>query len=194
MASPYLPPMYDKQLENLAFKIDDLEETYESCRFSDCTFDDTNLSEITFEDCTFTRCSFKRCGFKNTRLQDIRFEECEFLDIDFQDSAAILRKMTFDRCRIELSGFRDGGFEGMVMRSCQLTEVDFEYARCSNGDWRGSRFQRCIFEQTDLEDCDLRETQGLRMRPDRNFLKGAKFDPDGLYGLLAHHGIVLEGG
>ena len=23
------------------------------------------------------------------------------------------------------------------------------------------------------------------MRPDRNFLKGAKFDPDGLYGLLA---------
>ncbi|HAH36546.1 MAG TPA: hypothetical protein DCL81_08480, partial [Algoriphagus sp.] len=65
---------------------------------------------------------------------------------------------------------------------CNLTEVNFQ----------GSDLSGTVFDQTVLEKVDFRNTQNLRLDPEINKIKGARFDLYGLPGLLEKYGIIID--
>jgi hypothetical protein len=49
-----------------------------------------------------------------------------------------------------------------------------------------------VFDRTGLEKADFREALNFRIDPETNRIKGARFDLDGLPGLLVKWGIKVQ--
>jgi uncharacterized protein YjbI with pentapeptide repeats len=73
-----------------------------------------------------------------------------------------------------------------------MLEVDFTQSDLSGADFQGSDLSGVVFSQTNLEKADFRQSQGFRIDPELNRLKGARFDLDGLPGLLDKYGIKIS--
>ncbi|WP_425542813.1 pentapeptide repeat-containing protein [Algoriphagus jejuensis] len=68
-------------------------------------------------------------------------------------------------------------------------ETDFSQADLSGSNFSGSELSGTVFDQTNLEKADFREAVNYRIDPERNKIKGARFDLEGLPGLLGKWGI-----
>jgi len=70
-----------------------------------------------------------------------------------------------------------------------MQEVDFSQANLSGANFLGSDLSRTVFDRTNLEKADFREALHYRIDPEINKVKGARFDLEGLPGLLGKWGI-----
>ena len=72
-----------------------------------------------------------------------------------------------------------------------MLEVDFSQADLSGAEFQGSDLSGVVFDRTNLEKTDFREAQNYRLDPETNRVKGARFDLEGLPGLLGRYGIKI---
>lgn len=70
-------------------------------------------------------------------------------------------------------------------------EVDFSQADLSGASFLGSELSGAVFDQTNLEKADFREAENYRIDPESNRIKIARFDLEGLPGLLGKYGIKI---
>lgn len=73
-----------------------------------------------------------------------------------------------------------------------MTEVDFTQADLSGGDFQNSELSGAIFDRTELLNADFRNAQNFVIDPELNRIKSAKFDMDGLPGLLRKYKIKIS--
>jgi uncharacterized protein YjbI with pentapeptide repeats len=72
-----------------------------------------------------------------------------------------------------------------------MLEVDFSQADLSGASFMGSDMSGTVFDRSNLEKADFREAVNYQIDPEINKVKGAKFDLEGLPGLLGKWGIKV---
>jgi len=72
-----------------------------------------------------------------------------------------------------------------------MLEVDFSQSNLTEANFQGSDLSGAVFDQTTLVKADFRNAQNYRIDPEINRIKGARFDLDGLPGLLGKYGIKI---
>lgn len=92
---------------------------------------------------------------------------------------------------MDYCGFYNLQVKKTNFNSCRLLEADFTMANLTGSSFVGSELSGAVFDQTVLEKADFRETQNYRIDPELNRIKGARFDLDGLPGLLGKYGIKI---
>jgi len=78
-----------------------------------------------------------------------------------------------------------------IFQKCRLLETDFSQTDLSGASFIGSELSGTVFDQSNLEKADFREAVNYRIEPERNRIKGARFDLEGLPGLLGRWGIKI---
>jgi uncharacterized protein YjbI with pentapeptide repeats len=79
-----------------------------------------------------------------------------------------------------------------VFRNCSLQQVDFADADLSGSSFEGSNLLNAVFENSNLEKADFRSAINYMIDPEKNRLKKARFDSNGLGGLLTKYDIVIS--
>ncbi len=76
--------------------------------------------------------------------------------------------------------------------NCNLQSVDFTQTNLTEATFHSSDLSKAIFEQSNLEKADFSMATNYTIHPEKNRIKGAKFNKDGLYGLLSMYNISIE--
>ena len=165
---------------------------FEACIFENCDFSDTGLSEFDFIDCEFRDCNLSNVKFEKTGLKEVQFTNCKMLGIDFSDCKEFLLAMHFTDCQINFSSFAQLKLPKTRFKNCQMEDVDFGGTDLTAASFDNCYFARATFEYTNLEKADLRTANDFTIDPELNRIKGAKFSPDGLKGLLQKYQIEVD--
>jgi uncharacterized protein YjbI with pentapeptide repeats len=76
---------------------------------------------------------------------------------------------------------------------CRLTGTDFSSADLTEALFDNCELTNAVFSATILEKADLHTSTGIRLDPDVNRLRKARFSVSSLPGLLEKYGITIEG-
>ena len=79
-----------------------------------------------------------------------------------------------------------------MFRNCNLEEVDFTDAILTSSLFDNCNLKNSIFDQTNLEKVDFRTSFNIKLKPDINKIKGAKFSKANVIGLLDDYKITVE--
>ena len=124
-------------------------------------------------------------------FQHVRFEQCKMLGIHFQTSNPFLLEFIFQNCQLDYCSFYHLKIKKTKFINCRLTEVDFSETDLTSSDFQGSDLSGATFDQTIAEKVDFRNALNYAIDPERNRIKGARFDLDGLPSLLRKYGIKI---
>lgn len=183
----------DKKFESINFLKDPLaKEEYENCSFTNCNFSKSDLKDTVFLDCEFISCDLSMAKIGNTAFRGANFKSCKLLGLHFDECNPFLFSVQFADCQLNLSSFYKVKIKKTVFLNCRLHEVEFTQA-----DLTGSSFSNCdlsgtIFENTLLEKVDFRSAFNFSINAEANKIKKAKFNINGLPGLLHHYDIDIE--
>jgi uncharacterized protein YjbI with pentapeptide repeats len=114
------------------------------------------------------------------------------LGIHFHAANPFLLEFGFQFCQLDYCSFYNLKLKKSTFLHSRMLEVDFTQSDLSGADFQGSDLSGVVFSQTVLEKADFRQSQGFRIDPELNRLKGARFDLDGLPGLLDKYGIKIS--
>jgi uncharacterized protein YjbI with pentapeptide repeats len=126
--------------------------------------------------------AFRDCQFQSSKMLGIRFEDCN--PIGFF--------VAFDGCNLNHCSFYDMKLKKTQFIESQLEAVDFSQADLSNARFHNTTLIGALFQNTVLEQADLRTALHFQIDPTVNRLKKAKFSKEGLVGLTAGLGIIVE--
>ena len=114
------------------------------------------------------------------------------LGVKFHEVDTFLLKMSFTNCQLGFSSFRELNMNGTYFKNCTLEEVNFSNTVLTSAVFESSVLKNTIFDQSILEKVDFRTAKYLRIDPDVNKLKGAKFSKENVIGLLDKYKISIE--
>lgn len=77
---------------------------------------------------------------------------------------------------------------------CKLQQVDFAEADLRQASLEDCDLSEAIFFNTNLEGADFESASGFEIDPENNRIKGAKFSPSNIRGLLVKYKIRIKGG
>ncbi len=165
---------------------------YEGCSFINCDLSGSDLSEQVFIDCTFTGCNLSMAVLTKTAFRDVRFKDCKMLGLKFDNCNDFALSFSFENCVLTHSSFYQKKIIKTVFRNCRLQEADLVQA-----DLSGSIIDNCdlagtIFDGTNLEKADLRNSYNYSINPDNNRIRKAKFSLAHIAGLLDKYDITIE--
>ncbi len=165
---------------------------YENCSFINCNFAQTDLAGINFSDGLFVRCNLSMAGLRNTSFRKVTFRECKLMGTQFENCNPFLLEFNFEQCILDLSSFYKLKIRQTRFDQCSLRETDF--TAC---DLTGSLFNNCDmsgakFDNTVLDSSDFRTAMHYVINPENNSLRKAKFDRNGISGLLQQYDIWIE--
>ncbi len=164
---------------------------YEHCTFDQCNFSTLDLRGIHFENCTFRSCDMSNVKVPDVSFQHVKFEQCKMLGIHFHASNPFLLEFIFQNCQLDYCSFYNLKIKKSKFINCRLTEADFTQADLTASDFQGSDLSGAIFDRTITEKVDFRNALHYSIDPERNRVRGARFDMDGLPGLLVKYGIKV---
>jgi fluoroquinolone resistance protein len=165
---------------------------YDSCIFIACNFSNLNFHGSSFENCTFQDCDLSNAKVFKVSFQNVRFERCKILGVHFNTANPFLLEFRFDHCQLDYCNFFNLQLKKSQFLHCRLLEVDFSQADLNGGSFMGSDLSGTVFDRTNLEKADFREAIHYRIDPEINKVKGARFDLEGLPGLLGKWGINVQ--
>ncbi|MBN7812677.1 pentapeptide repeat-containing protein [Algoriphagus sp. H41] len=165
---------------------------YDSCTFTGCNLSNLNLHGSSFENCTFKNCDLSNAKVSGVSLQMVRFEHCKILGVHFNSANPFLLEFHFDGCQLDYCNFFNLKLKKSVFKACRLLEVDFSQADLGGASFVGSDLSGTVFDRSQLEKADFREALHYRIDPETNKIKGARFDLEGLPGLLGKWGIKID--
>ncbi|MCU0399592.1 MAG: pentapeptide repeat-containing protein [Algoriphagus sp.] len=165
---------------------------YESCTFVACNFSNLNFHGSSFENCTFRDCDLSNAKVFKVSFQNVKFERCKVLGVHFNTANAFLMEFQFEHCQLDYSNFFNLKLKKSQFKNCRLLEVDFSQAELQEANFQGSDLSGAVFDGTNLEKADFRDAVNYRIDPEINRIKGARFDLQGLPGLLVKWGIKVQ--
>ncbi len=178
------------------FSKEDLSEMhYEQCDFYECNFNRADLTDAKFNGCRFIeQAGIKGCQFDYANLRDASFKNCQIPLSSFVGANCM--GVEFRSCDLKGADFAKALFENQISRqayfcvayitSCNLSYANFAGVRLEKCDlfenkWIGanlqgaslkgsdlsrSEFSEDVWEQFQMQDCDLTHTElnGLNVR------------------------------
>ncbi len=165
---------------------------YEACTFQGSDLSGADLSGYRFLDTEFLDCDLSNAELVGTFWQKVTFRNCKMLGLRFDVSHELGFAVTFEGCQLDHSSFYQRKLSRSVFIDSRLHGVDLAEA-----DMKGSKVKDCdllnaIFENTGLENADLRGSVNYSIDPEINRVKGAAFSWPGLVGLLDKYNIKVD--
>lgn len=164
----------------------------DQCTFTQCDFSEVNLSARRFIDCTFIECNLSGVNVNQTAFQNCEFDGCKMLGIHFQNVSPFLLQLKFNDCQLSHSIFYKLPLKETQFIRCELSHCDFSEAQLQKASFSFSTFNRTIFDQTHLENSDVRDSKGFYLELSNNFLTGMMIDREQALGLLANYKLKIE--
>ena len=165
---------------------------FEQCRFVDCDLADADLRNLRFIDCQFERCNLALAKVGNAGFQSVQFIECKLTGLQFTACRDMLFEVRFERCKLDYASFFGKKMPRTPFLQCSLTEADFTNADLTEAVFQESTLDRALFNGTQLGGADFTTATGFVIDPALNPMRKAKFSLEGLPGLLAGYGIVVQ--
>lgn len=164
----------------------------EQCRFADCDLGEADLRNLRFIDCQFERCNLALAKVGNAGFQNVQFIECKLTGLQFTACRDMLFEVQFERCKLDYASFFGKKMPRTPFVQCSLREVDFTNADLTEAVFQESTLDRALFNDTQLGGADFTTASGFVIDPALNPMRKAKFSLEGLPGLLAQCGLVVQ--
>ena len=165
---------------------------YEKCEFVNCSFYNSDISEILFVDCKFTACNLSMVKVAGTTFNTVKFTGCKLLGIHFESCNDFGLSVNFENCMLNHSSFFRKKIRNTIFLSSQLVEVDFTETDLTGSVFSDCELTRTIFNNTIIENADLRTSFNFSIDPESNRIKKARFSFPGVAGLLDKYDIEIE--
>lgn len=165
---------------------------YEGTHFIDCTLASTDISSRNLADCIFENCDLSNCNITNTTFSDVTFLKCKMMGLRFDSCNEFIFLASFENCQLDYSSFYSRKVLKTSFRNCKCEEVDFSSADLSESSFVQANLKGAIFDNTKLNKVDFTGASHFIIRPESNSIKDAKFDLEGLPGLLTDYKIKVQ--
>lgn len=157
-----------------------------------CDFSNADLSHYKFIDCVFIESNLSMCRLDGTSFRDVEFKGCKMLGLRFDQCHAIGLSVKFVKCFLNHASFQKCRIRKTKFMDCQLEGVDFTGADLTAALFDKCKLQDAVFENTLLEMADLRSSFGIRLDPETNHLRKARFSLQELPGLLSKYDLIID--
>lgn len=164
---------------------------FDHCQFKSCDFSGLDLSGIKFIDCRFVQCNLSSLRWENTALREVHFEHCKILAARFDRCNAFGLAFGFNDCILDHSTFFKTQIKKTLFKRTRLNDCDFTESDLSQAVFDDCDLSGALFDHTRLEKADFRTAIHYQIDPENNSLKGARFSPEGLAGLLQKYQIRI---
>lgn len=175
----------------------DLPDEWSLHEFEKCTFNKLDLSGVSFVksnfiNCWFTDCNLAKANVGFTKFDEVAFTKCNLAQIDFGHCNAFGFSVSFQSCNLDFTVFLNRNLKKTHFDACSLKEAHF--LKC---DMVGAVFNECDLElakfgENNLSQADFTSSYNLRLNPEDNKLKKAKFSLHHLPGLLSKYDLVIR--
>ena len=165
---------------------------FDAYHFVSCDFGGTDLSGLRFADCLFERCNLATARLAGTALQNVAFADCKLLGLQFTACRDMLFGVHFDQCQLRYASFAGRVLPGTRFVGCNLEEADFADADLTEAVFASCALAGAVFQNTRLLGADFTTATGFVIDPETNPLAGARFTLEGLLGVVAKFGLVVE--
>jgi uncharacterized protein YjbI with pentapeptide repeats len=98
----------------------------------------------------------------------------------------------FDQCQLDYCNFFNLKLKKSQFTNSRMLEADFSQSELQEANFQGTDLSGAVFDGTNLEKADFRDAMHYRIDPEMNRIKGARFDLQGLPGLLVKWGIKVQ--
>ena len=124
-------------------------------------------------------------------LQNDRFVGCKMVGVNFSGCEKFLFEVSFNSCVLDFSIFQSLNLLKTRFIDCKISNADFTDANLADANLEKSNLSETVFENTNLMGADFSTATNFSIDPNKNNLRGAKFSPEGLPGLLTAHKIIV---
>lgn len=165
--------------------------------FEKCTFRKIDLSGASFVKSNFINCHFDECNLSKvnvgfTKFDEVAFVKCRLAHVDFGHCNAFGFSVSFQACNLDFTVFLNRNLKKIRFDTCSMKEAHF--LRC---DMTGAVFVECDLElakfgENNLSQADFTSSYNIRLNPDDNKLKKAKFSLRHLPGLLSKYDLDIR--
>ena len=185
--------IYDKKYKKVDYTDKPLSDTeFECCTFENCNFSKINLSDFTFIECEFIDCDLSNVNLSNTALQEVGFMKCKLLGMRFDTCKPFLLAFSFDTCVLDYASFYQLKIPNTRFINSSLIEVDFSETDLRKASIRDCNLQGSLFENTIIEEANLRNSYNFIIDPESNYIRKARFSRESILGLLFKYNINVE--
>jgi len=164
---------------------------YEDCLFEGCNFSGGFLDNTNFLNCEFIDCNLSNVNVKYTVFKEVRFIRCKMMGLKFEDCNAIFLSFSLSHCNLSYASFHKVTLKNAYFVECIFDEADFTKADFTKTVFDQCNMKNVVFEGTNLESADMATSFNLKIDPERNRIKKARFSKDQLGGLLEKYDIVI---
>ena len=145
-----------------------------------------------FTDCLFEHCNLATARLAGTALQNVAFADCKLLGLQFTACRDMLFGVHFDQCQLRYASFAGRSMPGTRFVGCALEDADFADADLSEAVFQDCTLAGAVFQNTRLVGADFTTRHRLRHRPGEQPAARGPLHPDGLLGVVARYGLVVE--
>jgi uncharacterized protein YjbI with pentapeptide repeats len=128
----------------------------------------------------------------SAQFSDTRFIGCKMLGMHIENLGLLSANLKFTDCMMDLISFTNLNLKGMECSNCSLNAADFTASDLSYAVFMRCDLNRAVFYQTNLEAADFVTSHGVRLDPEQNKIRKAKFSLELLPGLLEKYGIEID--
>ncbi|MBO0929704.1 pentapeptide repeat-containing protein [Fibrella aquatilis] len=175
----------------------ELPDSWHGHDFEKCAFQKLDLSGAVFAKSNFINCQFEECNLSkinvgNTKFDEVNFVKCRLVQVDFGHCNPFGFSVGFGHCNLDFAVFLNRNMKKTRFDTCSLKEAHF--LKC---DLTGAVFQECDLElakfgENNLTQVDFTSSYNIRLNPDDNKLKKAKFSLRHLPGLLSKYELDIK--
>ncbi len=165
--------------------------------FEKCTFRKLDLSGTSFAKSNFINCQFEECNLSKvnvgyTKFDEVAFVKCRLAHVGFGHCNAFGFSVSFQASNLDFTVFLNRNLKKTRFDTCSMKEAHF--LKC---DMTGAVFIECDLElakfgENNLSQADFTSSYNLRLNPEDNKLKKAKFSLSHLPGLLSKYDLIIS--
>lgn len=183
----------DVTFQGLDFSVEGLNPGfYDACLFLNCQAGTAGLKQVVFSEVTWEGGSWVAVPIgESLALRGMLFRNVEIRQCDFSRVNALGLSLRFENCKIEHVHFVGLKITGTQFLNCSFRNCDFSGCDLKESNFNGTSFDQVLIDGCNLEKADFRTAREFSIDPRQNKMKGARFAPDNLTGLLQGWGLKI---
>ncbi|WP_375436201.1 pentapeptide repeat-containing protein [uncultured Hymenobacter sp.] len=168
------------------------QQEFEQYRFSYFDFTRADISGRRFTECLFENCNFAGTSLSHVALQNVAFDGCKLLGLPFHACRDLLFGVHFNQCQLDYASFQGKVMPNTRFVNCSLRAADFTQTDLSNAVFQECGLLDAVFSATKLNGADFVTARDVRLDPELNQLRQARFALHSLPGLLFKYELVIQ--
>ena len=177
----------DEDFSKLRLPIGD----YDTCSFVSCNFSEGFMDNCQFLECTLEDCHLSNANITHSTFKEVQFIDCKMVGLLFEKCNQMLLSFSFKGCTLDFSSYKGMSIPGTLFDDCKLRNIDFSEADLSRSCFTNSILDNAIFDASNLQEADFSLSHNIKLDPERNQLKNARFSRENVLGLLAKYKIQV---